>query len=101
MEIKINHIDRIRKYVKSEEDKDNRMMIAIDYDENSNTWERYQIYYNRNMMFSEPFNHKTLTTLEQVGEEMNDIREYFGEIDYICYFDENNEYKEINIKPKK
>lgn len=98
MQIIINHIDRVRKYVKN--DSQNRMMIAIDYNEENNNWERYQIYYNRNMEFSEPFNYKVLHTLEQVGEEMDDIREFFGEIDYICYFDENNEYKEINIKQK-
>ena len=70
MQIIINHIDRVRKYVKN--DSKNRMMIAIDYNEENNNWERYQIYYNRNMEFSEPFNYKVLHTLEQVREEMDD-----------------------------
>ena len=65
-----NHIDRVRKIVKSDLDKKNRMMVAIDYIDDTDTWERYQIYYNRNMEISEPFNCKTLTTLEQVKKEI-------------------------------
>ena len=98
MQIIINHIDRVRKYVKNNSDKNNRMMIAIDYDDLNDNWEFYKIYYNRNMEFSEPFDFKTLHTLEEVREEMELIREYHGEINYLAYFNENNEYKTINIK---
>lgn len=86
-----NHIDRVRKFVKSD-DKENRMMIAIDYNDDTDTWERYQIYYNKNMEISEPFNCKTLTTLEQVGNEIKDIYDSFGMIDYMNYND-NKELK--------
>lgn len=91
----LNSIDRVRKIVENDEDKNNKLCICIDYDYENDIWIRYS-FYLRKWERSEYFNIKKINDIEEVKKEMITICENYGSINYMC-FDYDKELCNFNI----
>ena len=92
--MKINHIEKVTKFVSAEGEK-SRLAIFIEYDDKKNTWKRFKFYYDKNTCISEIFHNKELKTLEEVRDEILTIYEKYGALSYFRFFDEENNLVEL------